>query len=311
MEPNGERNSSDLVAVVLFNIQYISQLYDHIQNFCIFLGSTITNLTNLTNMKTLTTFAGSIVLLACLCMAPDIRAQENNISYYTYAYVSPGNMPEFMNRMETYWYKVAEEATNDNLAFFAFMTKMDGYDIPNSSNVLFIIGYKDLEKMSDTFNPDNLFPNESMEDMTIWNLATIKHQVFVRTGFWTQKAGANPETDFNYIQMVYHASDTPGDLIALENEHWLPFIKESMDQGLTKQVAWGNAVVIAPTSPDMGVTSVSYDIYPTLESSLNPGWPDDVTYPEDGLNKIMEQEQGPRSVYTYKIHFVTQAPEAN
>ncbi|MEJ2005146.1 MAG: hypothetical protein P8X57_09325 [Cyclobacteriaceae bacterium] len=262
-------------------------------------------------MKTLKTIAGCIVMLTCLCMALQTSAQENNISIYTYAYVPPGNMPEFMNRMETYWYKVADAATTDNLAFFAFMTKMDGYDIPNNSNVLFITSFKDLEMMDGTFNPDKLFPNNSMEDMTIWNLATIKHRIYVSSGYWTEKAGSNPDTDFNYIQMVYHSSDTPADLMALENEYWLPFIKDAMDKGMTRQVAWGNARVIAPTSPDMGITSISYDLYPTMAAALNPGWSDDLVIPEEGMSKIMEQEKDPRTVYTYKIHHVAQAPEAN
>ena len=134
-------------------------------------------------MKTISKFAGCLVLLLAF-FATDLRAQENPISVYTYVYVEPGNMGEFNRRMETYWYKVANAATSDNLQFFAHLTKMDGFDIPNSSNVLIIAGYRDLDKMSETWNPEKLFPNESMDKMTIWNHATVKHRIYVRSQHW-------------------------------------------------------------------------------------------------------------------------------
>ncbi len=47
--------------------------------------------------------------------------------------------------------------------------------------------------------------------------------------------------------MVYHNTNFPDSLIALEKKYWSPFIKKAMDNKQTPQMGWGNAVVLSPT----------------------------------------------------------------
>ena len=262
-------------------------------------------------MRKLIKCTGCLVLLFTFLLSFQIKAQENQISVYSYVYVEPDQMGEFMNRMETYWYNVAESATGDNLQFFALLTKMDGFDIPNSSNVLIITGYKNLDKMQETWNPEGLFPNTPMEKMSIWNVSTLKHRLYVRSKHWVEKEGVNPDTDFQYISMSYHDTDSPDELVALENEHWGTFLKDAMEKGQTTQKGWGNAVIVAPTNPNMGAKTISFELWPSLNDFMGSWFTDEAQVPEDGLAKIMELEKGPRMQYVYKIQHVVQAPQPN
>jgi len=117
---------------------------------------------------------------------------------------------------------------------------------------------------------------------------------------------AVPEDDFNYVSMVYHNTDSPGQLLALENEHWAPFIKSAMDAGKTTQQAWGNSRILSPSGPDMKATTLSYDLYSSLKEALDPTWSEDLQVPE-GLAKINELEEGRRINYVYRIVKVVNA----
>ena len=235
-----------------------------------------------------------------------VEAQE--ISVYQYRHVEQEDLAEFIDRETTYWSKVAEHAMNKgNLTFWALLVKQGGYDIPNSSNVLFINTYKNIDEMAGTWDPSEVFPDVPMENMSTGSMSTVMHTLFVRAEEWVQVKDAVPEEQFNYVTVVYHDTDAPGDLIALENEHWGPFIKSAMDNGHTSQKAWGNATILSPSGPQMGASTISFDIYATAKDALAGTISEEAELPEEGLNAIIELENGPRTSYLYQIAGVVDA----
>lgn len=226
-----------------------------------------------------------------------LQAEAQEISMYQYRHVDQEDLAEFIERETTYWSKVAEHAMEKgNLTFWALLVKQGGFDIPNTPNVLFINTYNDIDAIAGTWDPSEVFPDVPMEIMS-----TVMHTVFVRPEDWVQVEGAVPEEHFNYVTMVCHDTDAPADLIALENEHWGPFIKSAMDNGYTSQKAWGNATILSPTVPQMGASTISFDIYATALDALAGTLSEEAELPEEGLNAIIELENGPRNSYLYQV----------
>jgi hypothetical protein len=81
-----------------------------------------------------------------------------------------------------------------------------------------------------------------------------------------------------------------------------------MDNGQTPQRAWGNAVVLSPTGPNIKFTTVSYDLYKTLIDALMPDWKPNTVLPTDGLNKIGSIEISRRDISVYRVVKVVTAP---
>ena len=161
-------------------------------------------------------------------------------------------------------------------------------------NVLFINTFKDIDAadMSEIWNASAIFPDVPMEEMNTFGISKNLHSFYVSPGNWVEKEGAVPDEHFNFIRFIFHNSNSPSDLMALEDEHWAPFIKSAMDAGHTSQAAWGNAMILAPSGPNIDANTISYDIYPTLSSALTGGWNADanVEFPQEALQKINELE---------------------
>ncbi len=260
-------------------------------------------------MKHIKILLSALVILSAVGIYQPLQAQDG-ITIHQYRQVAPADMQEFIERETKYWSKVAEHAaTKGNLTFWALLVKQGGFDAPNSPNVLFINTYKDIDNIAGTWNPSEVFPDVPIEKMETMSMSKLMHTVYLKSANWVEKEGAVPENDFNYVSMVYHDTDTPGQLIALENEHWAPFIKASMDAGKTPQKAWGNSVILSPSGPDMKATTISYDLYSSLKDALDPNWADDAEFPQEGLAKINEMENGRRINYVYRIvHVVNPNP---
>lgn len=118
---------------------------------------------------------------------------------------------------------------------------------------------------------------------------------------WAQYSKANPDKDFNYVVMVYHNSDYPDSLANMEKEYWGPFIQKAMDNGQTPQKAWGNAVVLSPSGDNIKFTSVSYDLFKTLQDALMPKWDPKTEFPNEGLSKIGKIELTRRGSAIYRV----------
>ena len=251
-------------------------------------------------------FAG---LFICFLLGFQLQLNAQSITVYQYRQVPSDKMEEFIKRETTYWSKVAEAAiAKGNMEFWGLFQKVGGFDMPNSSNILFINTFKDIDALEGTFNPAEVFPDTPMEEMETYSMGKVMHQIFLRREAWEEAANAVPENDYKFISMVYHNSSSPGDLIALENKHWAPFIKASMDAGKTTQKAWGNATILSPSGPNMKANTISFDIYSSLKEALNPTWAEDAVFPEEGLAEIGELETDQRTSYVYRRIMVVNPP---
>lgn len=238
-----------------------------------------------------------------------LYSSGQGITVYQYRHVAAENVGEFIERETTYWSKVAENAMEDgNLTFWALLEKMGGYDLPNSSNYLFVNTYNDIDAIGEVWDPSSVFPDVSIDLMETGSLSTVTSTFFLQEGSWEQDEEAQPD-DFGYLVMVYHNSPAPDSLIQLENEHWGPFIRKAMKNNQTTQVGWGNAIVLSPSGEHINFNTVSYDLYPNLKEALNPTWDENIVFPEEGLEAIGELELNRRGSVVYRIVQVVEPPE--
>src|SRR5687767_4126016 len=94
----------------------------------------------------------------CFLLSQTIIAQD--ITTYQYRQVSPDKTGEFIKRETTYWSKVARKAIDKGtLTFWALLQRVDGADVQNAPNFLFINTYTNVDgNMGDLWNPSTLFP---------------------------------------------------------------------------------------------------------------------------------------------------------
>ena len=269
---------------------------------------------NQTKIKT-NRFFRSIATLA-LSLVISLQSFSQEISVWQFRHVDQSNMQEFIERETKYWSKVAEAGVaKGNLNFWGLFVKQGGFNLPEAPNVLFINTFNDIDavNMGELWDASAHFPNTPMEDMETQSMSTTIHMIFAQPGNWVEKEGASPDDDYNFVRFVFHNSSSPGELLALENEHWAPFIKAAIEAGHTTQLAWGNARILAPSQPNMEANTISYDVHPTMKSALLGGFsPDaDVQFPDEGLSKIMELEISRRFNNVYRRIMVINADDPN
>ena len=214
-------------------------------------------------------------------------------------------------RETTYWSKVAQKAVdNKTMSFWALFEKVGGYDLPNSSNYLFINTFPDIDKAGTMWDASDIEKTAGvkMSDMEDNSFTTVTSQFFLHEREWAQASKAVPSKDFNYVELVYHNTEYPDSLINLEKKYWASFIKTAMDKGQTPQVAWGNAIVLAPMGDNIKFTTVSYDLYKTLGDALMPVLDPKTVYPSKGLNMIAKIELNRRGIAIYRMVKVVTAP---
>jgi hypothetical protein len=241
-------------------------------------------------------------------------AQMNNraITTYQFRHVPDDKIEEFLKRETTYWSKVAQKAVDNKLlTFWALLEKVGGDNINNAPNYLFINTYTDIDKAGDVWSNPEATTGMKMADIETNSLGATTGQFFLHDENWAQAKNAVPEKDFNYVVMVYHDTNYPDSLIHLEKTYWSPFIQTAMDNGQTSQRAWGNAVVLTPTGPNIKFTTVSYDLYKTLGDALMQDWKPNTVFPTDGLNKIGSIETSRRDISVYHVVKVVAAPAPN
>lgn len=240
-----------------------------------------------------------------------IHAQNRSITSYQYRHVPNDKIDEFIKRETTYWSKVVQKAVdNKTMSFWALLEKVGGYDLPNSSNYLFINTYPDIDKAGSMWNASDIEKTAGvkMSDMDDYSFTTVTSEFFLHDREWAQAAKAVAAKDYNYVEMIYHNTEYPDSLINLEKKYWGPFIKDAMDKGQTPQVAWGNAIVLAPSGDNIKFTTVSYDLYKTLGDALMPAWDPKTVFPADGLGLIGKLELNRRGTAIYRVVKVVSAP---
>lgn len=249
-------------------------------------------------------------LLMAFLIAAFQPSSFSQISVYQYRHVPDDKIAEFVKRETTYWSKVAEKAVKDkSMTFWALLEKVGGYDLPNSSNYLFINTFPNIDKVNDVFSNVEATAGVKMSEMETGSISTTTSQFFLHAEGWTQDAKADPAKDFNYVVMIYHDTEYADSLIALENKYWSPFIKKAMDNNQTPQMAWGNARVLAPMGDNIKFTTVSYDLFKTLQEALMPPWDPKTVLPTKGLTMIDKLELTRRGVAIYRVVKVVSSPE--
>ncbi len=256
----------------------------------------------------------AIFLMTSATIGLQSLAQETSV--WQFRQVAQDDMQEFIDRETKYWSKVAQAAIDKgNLTFWGLFVKQGGFDLPNTPNVVFINTFKDIDaaNMAEIWDASAVFPDIPLENMVTSTISNTLHMIFVRPGNWVQKEGASPPDDFNFVRFIFHNTNSPAELIALENEHWAPFIKSAMESGHTSQLAWGNATILAPSGPNIPANTISYDIYPDFKSALTGGFSADadVEFPEEGLSKINELEINRRINNVYRRIMVINAEPPN
>jgi len=245
------------------------------------------------------TFLCNLLLIVLLVsFSLQIQAQ---VTSYQYRHVPDNKVDEFIKRETTYWSKVAQKAVDaKKMSFWALLEKVGGYDLPNSSNFLFINTFSNIDSAwsSGVFDISKVFPNIPYAQMETGSFTTVTSQFFLHDEDWTQAKDANPAKDFNYVVMNYHYSTDAGGFVNAEKNTWKPFLQASMDKKQTQQVGWGNAIVLSPTGGNVKFNSVSYDLFRTLQDALLTPWDTSTKFPDnlDLLNK-MRIEQSARVVY--------------
>ena len=246
-----------------------------------------------------------------LTLQTNLHAQDRSVTTYQYRRVPQDKIDEFIKRETTYWSKVAQKAIdNKTMTFWALFEKVGGYDMPNSSNFLFINTFPDIDKAGTTWNASDIEATAGvkMADMEDNSFTTVTSMFFLHDREWAQAANAVASKDFNYVEMLYHNTDYPDSLINLEKKYWAPFIKQAMDKGQTPQVAWGNAVVLAPMGDNIKFTTVSYDLFKSLGDVLMPKIDPKLVYPAKGLGMIGKVELNRRGMSIYRVVKVVSAP---
>jgi hypothetical protein len=264
-------------------------------------------------MKKLSTLQSKIIIASILIalissfhMTMAQNEENQAISVYQYRKVDPGKMNELLERETKYWSQVAQKAVDEGkLYFWAVFQKVGGYDLDNSSDILFVNTFPDIDNIGGIWDPKAVFPDVPMEEMETYSMSKNTSMIFVKSHYWEQAADANPEEDFKYVKFVYHNANNPGGLIEAENEVWAPFIKSAMDQGKTSQKAWGNARVLSPTGEEIKYNTISFDVYPSLKEALDPTWSEDLQAPD--MTKIGEAEGNRRASVVYRIVKVVNA----
>jgi hypothetical protein len=239
-------------------------------------------------------------------------AQE--VTVYTYKQVPNAHLGELLERENKYWSKVARKAIdNGKLTFWAVLVKQGAHDAPNSSNILYVNTFKDINNTADIWNAQALFPDVPMEDMDTWKpeFGHVMHQLYIQGYAWQQASHAVPDNDFKYIQMVYHKTDQPNDFLDVEKDHWGPFIKKMMDEKITPQVGWGNARVLSPSGTNLPFNSISYDLFPSMGAALVPEIKEGFTLPEESNEAFSKITHSDRNIVLYQIFAVESTEESN
>ncbi|MES1226039.1 MAG: hypothetical protein ABUT20_61760, partial [Bacteroidota bacterium] len=167
-----------------------------------------------------TSFA--LFALAFLFFQLNLSAQNNGITTYQYRRVPENKIDEFVKRETTYWSKVAQKAIDaKKLTFWALLEKVGGYDLPNSSNFLFINTYTNIDQAGDVWGKAEAITGMKMAQIETNSMSTTTSMFFVHDENCVQAASAVPPKDFNYVVMIYHNTNYPDSLISLEKTYWL------------------------------------------------------------------------------------------
>jgi len=130
-------------------------------------------------------FVSGIFALSFM-LAPQLKsfgqAPPNAVTAYQYRHVPDDKIDEFIKRETTYWSKVAQKAVdNKKMTFWALLEKVGGYDLPNSSNFLFVNTFPDIDAVyrGEVFDASAVFPGVQMNLMETNSISTTTSMFFL------------------------------------------------------------------------------------------------------------------------------------
>jgi hypothetical protein len=81
-----------------------------------------------------------------------------------------------------------------------------------------------------------------------------------------------------------------------------------MDNRQTDMVAWGNAKLLSPLGENVKFTTVSYDVFRTLQETLMPHADPKLTFPSKDMATIIDLELSRREYIIYRVVKFVAAP---
>ena len=260
------------------------------------------------NRLVITGITALAVACSLLQVSPLAQGPEQSVTTFQYRHVAAEHVPEFLFRETTYWSKVAQKAVEaKKMTFWALLEQVGGHNLQSSPNYLFINTFPDIDAVGDVFAPGDMFPGVPMASIDTNALSTTTDMFFLHTEELTAAAGVVPGRDFKYVTINYHSSSDAGAFIDLERQIWMPFIKAAMDSKQTAQLGWTSGYLIAPVSQAIGFNTVSFDMFPSLQKALMPGWAADAVFPTAGLEKLNTIRTAPMQTAVYRIVHVVSA----
>ncbi|MGZ5221343.1 MAG: hypothetical protein ACXWC7_14740, partial [Chitinophagaceae bacterium] len=139
--------------------------------------------------KTNSLFKLASRLLFFYLMVCSLQLQAQ-IASYQYRRVPDDKREEFIKRETTYWTKVAQKAIDiKTMSFWALLEKMGGYDLPNSSNYLFINTFPNIDSAMNIWGDVEQVAGVPMNQMETNSFTTTTSQFFLHDEDWAQAAG--------------------------------------------------------------------------------------------------------------------------
>lgn len=249
----------------------------------------------------------SIILFTLLISVSIVKAQD--ITTHEYRKVSPENLDEYLSKEVNYWSKFAQkEIDNGNLKFWSVLVRVGGENLLDEPNILLITQINDIDKPIDWKAVKNIFPNERLKDLMMFDLFETTDIIYLRDlGNDIHNSTTNPQNDYKYLRLNYHNMKDVWWHLNFEAEKVKPFFKEAMDNGKTSIVGWGNSIVLSPKSDSFKYKTESHDYFSTFRAALGPNDFPDMDFPEDFFEDWQKNYVGDRNVRIYKVITLLQA----
>jgi hypothetical protein len=241
-------------------------------------------------------------MLLLLAVFFSLRSSAQDVMFYQYRKVPQAKVEEFLKREITYWSKVAQKGIdNGKLEFWGLFERVSGGST-NDANFLFVNTFKDIDEAmkGEMWDPTKLFPGVPMSKMETNSMSEVSQILYTSPRSWEQSSNTK-QGDAKFVLINYHHATDPEAFIALEKKHWQPFIKGEMESARTKQVAWGNQIILSPSAGKDRLSTISVDLFLTFKDALQPYFAEDSKFPNEGLSEIQKLTSMPRDVEIYRI----------
>jgi hypothetical protein len=245
--------------------------------------------------------SASMLLLFAMVFSYQLFAQD--VMYYQYRKVPQAKVEEFLKRETTYWSKVAQKGIdNGKLEFWGLFEKVSGGS-GDDANFLFVNTFKDIDEAmkGEMWDATKVFPGVPMSKMETNSISEVSQILFTSPQSWQQSSKFQKPDEAKFVVINYHHATDPQAFIALENKHWQPFIKGEMETTRTKQVAWGNQIILSPSTGKDRVSTISVDLFLTFKDALQPYFAEDSKLPNEGLSELQKLTSEPRDIEIYRI----------